>query len=99
MIKKKSLPKQVVKKPSTPNYSLKEKKAAHDIAIADLINSLKKLKNGQSLRFGDFGSFEKTQHKVKIASNKLFKNVAGKTYLYYRINFRASSHLKRELDK
>ncbi|MDR1670574.1 MAG: HU family DNA-binding protein [Spiroplasmataceae bacterium] len=92
---KKSLPKKVVKK-ITPNYSLKEKKEARDIAIADLINSLKKLKKDETLRFGDLGTFEKTQHQIKSSFNNQSK---GKTYLYYRINFRASSHLKRELDK
>ncbi|WNE40116.1 MAG: hypothetical protein GBAus27B_000183 [Mycoplasmataceae bacterium] len=96
MIKKKSLSQKVVKKPNNPTYSLSERKVARDITIADLINSLKKLKPEQTLRFGDLGTFEKTEHQIKSNFDNKSK---GKTYLYYRINFRASSHLKRELDK
>ena len=84
------------------HYSQKQKKDARDLAVADVINSLKKLKDGESLRFGQLGTFEKQQYKVKISKNtknQLFKNLAGKTLLYYRINFRASSLLKREIDK
>jgi len=84
------------------HYSQKEKKEARDLTIADLINSLKKLKSNETIRFGDLGTFEKTQRKVEIdrnPKNKLFKKFAGKTLIYYRINFRASSHLKREIDK
>jgi len=83
-------------------YSQKQKKDARDLAVTDLINSLKNLKTGESLRFGQLGTFEKQQYKVKISKNTknhLFKNYAGKTLLYYRINFRASSLLKREIDK
>ena len=83
---------------SLSHYTKQQKKAARDLAIADLINSLKKLKPNESLRFGNLGTFEKKQQKVTINS-KLFKKASGKTYLYHRINFRASSLLKREIDK
>ncbi|CAG8574249.1 13002_t:CDS:10, partial [Ambispora leptoticha] len=43
----------------------KLQKDARDLAVVDLINSLKKLKSGESLRFGNLGTFEKTQHKVR----------------------------------
>ena len=78
------------------HYSLKQKKDARDLAVADLINSLKKLKSGETFRFGNLGTFEKTQHKIK---NSLPGKNHGKTLLYYRISFRASSLLKREIDK
>jgi nucleoid DNA-binding protein len=87
---------------SLSHYSQKQKKEARDLAVADLINSLKKLKSGESLRFGNLGTFEKTQRKVEIdqkPKNKLFKKFAGKTLIYYRLSFRASSLLKREIDK
>jgi len=78
------------------HYSSKQKKDARDLAVADLLNSLKKLKVGESLRFGNLGTFEKTQHRIK---NSLPGKNHGKTLLFYRINFRASSLLKREIDK
>lgn len=84
------------------HYTQKQKKDARDLAVADVINSLKKLKNGESLRFGQLGTFEKQHYKVRISSkskNRLLQKYAGKTLLYYRINFRASSLLKREIDK
>ena len=84
------------------HYSQKQKKDARDLAVTDLINSLKKLKTGESLRFGNLGTFEKTLQKLKISpktKNKLFSNYAGKTLVYYRINFRASAVLKREIDQ
>ncbi|MDR1670248.1 MAG: hypothetical protein LBR43_00795 [Spiroplasmataceae bacterium] len=101
---KKSLSPKVVKKPSTPQYSAKEIKEMYAVVATDLISKLRKLKKteeeqDQTLKFADFGTFEKTQHKKKMKNNKLFKNIEGKTYQYYRLNFRASSHLKRELDK
>ena len=82
---------------SLSHYSQQQKKAARDLAIADLINSLKKLKSGESLRFGSLGTFEKIQHQVK--NNFKTSSSYGKTLVYYRINFRASSLLKREIDK
>ena len=78
------------------HYSLKQKKDARDLAVADLLNSLKKLKNGETIRFGNLGTFEKTQHRI---INSLPGKNHGKTLLFYRINFRASSLLKREIDK
>ena len=79
------------------HYSQKQKKDARDLAVADLINSLKKLKSGETIRFGNLGTFEKTQHKIKNSFRK--SKSYGKTLVYYRINFRASSLLKREIDK
>jgi nucleoid DNA-binding protein len=87
-----------MKKPSLPYYSQKEKKEIRDLVITDLIHSLAKAKDGTSLRFGELGTFTKTKQKIKIAS-PLLKKATNKTYLYYRIGFRASSVLKRELDK
>jgi len=77
-------------------YSQTQKKAARDLTIADLINSLKKLKPNQSIRFGNLGTFEKTQHQVR---NSLPGKNHGKILLYNRINFRSSSLLKREIDQ
>ena len=81
---------------SLSHYTQQQKKAARDLAITDLLNSLKKLKPNESLRFGNLGTFAKTQHKV---TNTLPGKNHGKILLYNRINFRASSLLKREIDK
>jgi nucleoid DNA-binding protein len=100
MITKKPLSQKSLKTKTSPipQYSLKDKKVARDLTITDLINSLKKLKSGESLRFGSLGNFSKTKQKIKIKS-KLLSKGHGNTYLYYRVGFRASSILKRELDK
>src|SRR5437588_820584 len=98
MLTKKTLSQKSPKtKTSLSQITLKDKKVARDLTITDLIHSLKKLKSGESLRFGSLGTFSKTKQKIKINSNLLKGH--GNTYLYYRIGFSASSTLKKELDK
>ena len=81
-------------------YSQQQKKDARDLAIADLINSLKKLELNESLRFGNLGTFTKKERQITINTKlKAFKKASGKTYLYQCLNFRTSSLLKREIDK
>jgi len=81
-------------------YSQTQKKDARDLAIADLINSLKKLKAGESLRFGNLGTFSKEQRQITINTKlKAFKKASGKTYQFNRVNFRSSSLLKRAIDQ
>jgi nucleoid DNA-binding protein len=65
---------------------------AYDLVITDLFHSLKKLADGESIKLGDLGTFHKKQYKMKSALN-------NRTYLYYRISFKASRTLKKELDK
>ena len=64
---------------------------AYDLVIADLFSLLKKAKDGAKIKLGDLGSFEK-----KLARTR---NPYGDVYRYYRINFKSSSQLKKELDK
>jgi len=66
--------------------------AAYDLVITDLFHSLKKLKDGDSIKLGNLGTFQKKQREITTALN-------GKTYVYYQISFKASSTLKKELDK
>lgn len=95
MMKKKTLSQKMV---NDAEFSLKDRKVARDLAIHDLMNSLIAAENGETIRFGTLGTFTKTKQKRKIKS-KLFNESYGKTYIFYRIGFRASSILKRELDK
>jgi len=66
--------------------------AAYDLVIADLFHSLKKIKDGDKIKLGKLGTFHKKQREITTALN-------GKTYVYYLVSFKASSTLKRELDK
>ncbi|KLL03645.1 MAG: hypothetical protein MRERV_36c030 [Mycoplasmataceae bacterium RV_VA103A] len=74
----------------SPNHPNLE--AAYDLVITDLFHSLKKLKDGDSIKLGNLGTFQKKQAQITTALN-------GKTYVYYRVNFKASRTLKKELDK
>ena len=65
---------------------------AYDLVVEDLFSRLKKMKDGDKLRFGNLGTLVKTQQKLRSSLN-------GRTYLFYRIGFRASALLKKELDK
>ena len=76
--------------PKSPTHHNLE--AAYDLVITDLFHSLKKLKDGDSIKLGNLGTFQKKQAEITTALN-------GKTYVYYRVSFKASSTLKRELDK
>ena len=81
-------------------YSQTQKKEARDLAIADLINSLKELELNESLRFGNLGTFTKKERQITINTKiKAFKKASGKTYQFNLVLFRASSLLKREIDK
>ncbi len=64
---------------------------AYDLIIADLFNKLVKMKEGV-IKLGELGNLHKKQRTIRSALN-------GKTYAYYQISFKASSTLKKELDK
>lgn len=66
--------------------------AAYDLVITDLFKHLCIIRNGGKIKLGNLGTFHKTQRKLKSALN-------NRTYLYYQISFKASSTLKKELDK
>ena len=79
--------KKPIKKIQTNQSSIKE---AYDLVATDLFKSLKKAKDGAKIKLGQVGSFHKKLSRVT--------NSFG-VYRYYRINFSASSLLKKELDK
>jgi len=62
---------------------------SYDLIIADLFSKLTKMKEGV-IKLGELGTFQKKLSRVT--------NSFG-VYRYYRINFSASSLLKKELDK
>jgi hypothetical protein len=64
---------------------------AYDLVLADLFSNLKKLKEG-AIKLGDLGTLRKKQRIITSALN-------GRTYAYYQVSFKASAHLKKELDK
>ena len=80
--------KKVVKKSTNNQSGLKQ---AYDLVTADLLRNLKKSKDGTQIKLGDLGSFEKKLSRTR--------NPYGDVYRYYRINFKGSSLLKKELDK
>ena len=65
--------------------------AAYDLVLTDLFNKLAKMKEG-IIKLGNLGTFHKKQREITTALN-------GKTYVYYQISFKASSTLKKALDK
>jgi nucleoid DNA-binding protein len=44
------------------------------------------------IKLGNLGNLQKKQRIIRSALN-------GKTYAYYQVSFKASSQLKKELDK
>lgn len=61
---------------------------AYQLVVQDLT---KKIKKGSSIRFPNWGTFTKKRAEIKAWN--------GLVYEYYKINFRASATLKKELDK
>ena len=79
--------KKTIKKVQSNQSQIKQ---AYELVAQDLFSSLKKAKDGTKIKLGDLGSFQKKLSRVS--------NSFG-VYRYYRINFSASSLLKKELDK
>ena len=65
-------------------------KQAYELVSKDLFLALKKAKDGAVIKFCNCGTFTK-----KIAQ---VTNPYGDTYRYYRISFKVSNQLKKELD-
>ena len=65
---------------------------AYDLVIADLFTRLKKMKNGDRIKLANLGTLSKKEREIQSA-------LTGKTYVYYQVSFKASSLLKKELDK
>jgi nucleoid DNA-binding protein len=65
--------------------------SAYDLVIADLTNKLVKMKDGV-IKLGDLGTLHKKQRVFTSSLN-------DRTYEYYRVSFKASKELKKELDK
>ena len=66
--------------------------AAYDLVLADLLASLKKIKDQGGIQLGDLGMIYKKKTLFKSALHR-------KTYLYYQVSFKASPWLKQELNK
>jgi hypothetical protein len=75
------------------NYTPQDIKLAYQLVQEDLLHSLTKMENGESLRFGKLGKFTKKEHQIKSA---LFKKKLGNknNFIYYRISFKPFSKLK-----
>jgi nucleoid DNA-binding protein len=65
--------------------------SAYDLVLPDLFNKLVKMKEGM-IKLGKLGTIQKKHRKMRSALN-------GRTYAYYQVSFKASSTLKKELDK
>ena len=64
---------------------------AYDLVLADLFSNLKKMKEGV-IKLGELGTLQKKPRLLRSALN-------GRTYAYYQVSFKASSTLKKKLDK
>jgi len=80
--------KKTIKKTSANQNGLKQ---TYELVAKDLLSKLKKAKEGTKVELGELGFFQKKMSRTR--------NPYGDVYRYYRINFKASSLLKKELDK
>ena len=80
-----------IKKPIKKVQPKSETKQAYELVTKDLLSSLKKAKAETKINLGELGFFQKKLSRTR--------NPYGDVYRYYRINFKASSLLKKELDK
>ncbi|MEG7978689.1 MAG: hypothetical protein NY202_01980 [Mollicutes bacterium UO1] len=82
----------MLKKPvkKIPNNQ-SELKKAYDLVAKDLLVALKKAQDGTQIKLGDCGVFQKKLSRIT--------NPYGEVFRYYRIIFKASRLLKKELDK
>jgi len=83
-------------KTKTPNNPItqKELKQAYSIVTNDLFQSLVKAKTNAPISVGTYGfigALTKTEHKLKSALD-------NQTYVFYKLRFKMSSKLKRELN-
>ena len=87
-LKKNNMLKKPVKKIPVNQSQIKQ---AYGLVAKDLFSALKKAKDGAVIKLGDLGNFEKKLARVT--------NPYGEVYRYYRISFKVSNTLKKELDK
>ena len=67
-------------------------KQAYELVARDLFSALKKAKDGGKINLGGLGFFQKKLSRVRSPLD-------GAIYRYYRLNFKVSKELKKELDK
>ena len=79
--------KKVVKKTPVNQSPIK---SAYDLVTKDLFSNLKKAKDGAVIKLGNLGAFQKKLSRIT--------NPYGEVYRYYRISFKISNTLKKELD-
>ncbi|KLL03860.1 MAG: hypothetical protein MRERV_32c033 [Mycoplasmataceae bacterium RV_VA103A] len=70
-------------------YTQQELKNAYQIVSQDLVHNLTKIKDGEGIRLNNLGTFIKTRQKIKDWEKR--------NHVYWRISFRASSNLKKNL--
>jgi len=80
--------KKTIKKNPTNQSAIKQ---AYDLVTKDLLSALKKAKEGTKINLGELGFFQKKLSRTR--------NPYGDVYRYYRVSFKASSLLKKEIDK
>jgi len=80
----------MLKKPVKKTNNQSGLKQAYELVSKDLFSSLKRAKDGAKIKFGNCGTFAKKITRVT--------NPYGDTYRYYRISFKVSNQLKKELD-
>jgi len=71
--------------------SKQELTQAYQIVNQDLVYHLAKIKDGEGIHLDNLGTFIKKRQKIKDWNKK--------SHTYWRISFRASVNLKKELDK
>ena len=82
----------MVMKKLAPNKAPLNLGVAYDLVLADLLASLKKIKEQGSIQLGELGLLHKKKTLFRSALHR-------KTYLFYQISFQASNWLKQELNK
>jgi len=83
--------KKPIKKTTKSSVKPAPLKSAYELVSKDLFATLKKAKDGATIKLGDCGLLRKKLTRVT--------NPYGEVYRYYRINFKSSRQLKKELDK
>jgi hypothetical protein len=80
--------KKVVKKTQLNQSPIRQD---YELVAKDLFAKLKKAKDGAIIKLGNLGAFQKKLSRVT--------NPYGEVFRYYRISFKISNTLKKELDK
>lgn len=93
----------MIKSSNNKQISQNALKEAYKIVQTDLLETLAKMKAGQSVRLNGIGTFTKKKQTMKVNFEKIPNGkpnkLYGKTIQYYTITFKSSQTLKRAIDK